>query len=374
MPHDTPDDQRPASDLATYGYFSLLISYILHIILSPLTQALARADGVGVDWVTSSCPTDAFNTDPRAWDFFKRSGKGRWSSYSSSVPVPGLKGRASVQASVTWVGRQQQHYLSVSTIPSRWIDPFGHSPCPFSRLLAVIEQMFTLVERLALPAGDIAAAKIKRLDVARDFRLDHPGLLLSGLERIPQPKGRKTRTWRNGSTLEIETLYSEKRNNKHKAKYAPLHRLYAMRNTHETAHADDWRLENQLDNGRTQRWGDIDLVGDITEARLVRLLAASFIESQWGTPVLGTDAFTMGVEHLSHRADGHHLKEQDRNELVGWAHRLHDGLAQPLSRHLQAKVDHATEAIGHPLTMTASTSRHRLDLLSGREVIDDVIA
>jgi hypothetical protein len=144
---------------------------------------------IGVDRLSISFPVRDWIELPR-WDSVRRTRDGDWTAQTS---VGGV-GLPTVMVGVKTVAGRP--WGKVECNPSRFTDPGGFSTLDPRQLSAAFTVMWSAAWQVTTPICELAAARVKRGDIARDFReVTAPTLYVEGLGPIRRPYARRSFTY-----------------------------------------------------------------------------------------------------------------------------------------------------------------------------------
>jgi hypothetical protein len=327
---------------------------------------------VGVDRLSLSMPLRDWEADPSVWDQRTvrnegRKSAGRPDSWSQSLTVQA--DGASVFLGVAMV--EGRPWGKIETNPSRFGDPDGCSLLPVAGLPGAVGRMWEVAGGVMRPNCELGQARVRRLDVARDFRLEHvrPALLVSSLARVRRPYARWSGVWSSPSAGDAQTL--------HAGSGAGMVRLYDQ---HE-AYAERGAPEGSLRWEAEARRGWLGRLGGGIEDVDVLVHAGQRVErlalDRWGWSGMGATVAARAA--VASRAldlveSGEMSAAVVRGCLGEWVLRS-EGLASMTSPTTAARYRRFCEVAGLPADgdgdWLQGGSSVRLDFELGREVWAD---
>lgn len=162
--------------------------------------------GVGVDRLSISFPVRR-HAPPHCWDDVDRRNdqEGR-TIYSTQVWARGEVGGVGLFVGVTTV--QGKLWGKVECNPSRLHDPGGCSLLPPAQLPGAFATMWAAGKEQLEPDCLVFDARLKRVDVARDFRdVTSPALYVEGLGPLKRPFARRSFTYNDPARADAQTLF-----------------------------------------------------------------------------------------------------------------------------------------------------------------------
>jgi hypothetical protein len=243
----------------------------------------------------------------------------------------------------------------VEANPARVLDPDGWEGLDPSRLFEAVEKMGRTAGELVRPAGPIVEARVKRLDVCRDFETDDPASIVRGLGPVHRPWSRRNlvhfdparggaQTLMVGSASGVVRLYDKHAETKGKAPKGTLR----------------WEVEAR--SQWAQRYGQMQQLGDITEDT-VRELA----EDRWNWSAM--DRELSATEHIVDKVMRLDVSSTVKERLVGRLVMEQMGSAYPMSKNTATKYRRMVKDLGIALDPEAAGGRStRLDWETGRQI------
>lgn len=224
-----------------------------------------------------------------------------------------------------WVGK-------VECNPARLYDPDGCSLLPVAEAKAAVARMFDVVERVGLvPMTDPGEGRVKRVDVARDFReVGIPSFYVRGLQNLRRPHARASYTYNNAQRNSAETLWVGSKTGG--VRLYDQHEAYADKG----APRGSLRWEAEARGGWLERHG-IRAVADLHAGAVQELADYRWEWSRMGTEVTGTANVVDAVERLICR---HPRGLHGKRECEDWC----DGLTRAKADRLLGQM--VREALG----------------------------
>jgi hypothetical protein len=165
-----------------------------------------RDPGLGIDRLSVAFPVRSWEREASAWQ-------------SERVGHPGTpqeawqrNGRVRVEGAEVFVGVANipatgEVWGKVEFNPSRVVDPEGVGLAPVIELPTVARRVWKAAQELVTPGVGIGDARVKRLDVARDFDVEQTGFFIRGLGPIPRPWARRSFVYNDPGRGLAETLF-----------------------------------------------------------------------------------------------------------------------------------------------------------------------
>lgn len=273
----------------------------------------------------------------------------------------------SVMVGVSDIGATGQQWGKLECNPSRVIDPDGHSLCPASQLLPVLDDAMHAAVREGYFSPKICTVRetnVKRLDIARDFSgVDNASHLVEGLRGVHRPWSRKVGTFSDASRGGAQTLLVG-------GKRSEV-RLYD-KNAETGGEAPGVvRWEAQCRTNWLGRYGEIAKLSDATEDRVDSLGLDRWEWSQMGQTVMSSAQVL--VERV-HRSD---LSPTVRRNLIGYLVEQAYGLPVDASSSTVAMYRRQARELGVAMALDGLDAEAaesvgfgvRLDLETGTEVL-----
>jgi hypothetical protein len=255
-----------------------------------------------------------------------------------------------------------QPWGKVETNPSRFVDPEGCSTLPPQQLPGALSVMWAGACAVTTPQCELGDARLRRVDVARDFRgVTSPALYVEGLGPIKRAYARRSFTYNDPAKTNAQTLYV--------GSGAGGVRLYDQ---HE-AYADKGAPEGSLRFEVEARKGWLDKVGVRRVEQLDAVACDRIAEQRWEWSKMGTQVTgpVNAVQMLEREVAAGNVKQRVADALLGSMVRRSFGYGGE-SRMTEYRYREITERLG----MTAAAlwsddlSRQavgRLDFASGTE-------
>ncbi len=254
-----------------------------------------------------------------------------------------------------------QTWAKVEFNPSRVLDPDGAGLAPVEDVMGLLEHVLDKVgaSRLIVLPPEVETAKVKRLDVARDFSgIKHPDFYVRSLAPIKRPwakrnlvhfdpQKRGAQTLMVGSGVGIVRLY-----NKHDEKPDKVPEGVLR-----------WELEARADWAK--RYGGVETVKDLSVEKISRLALDRWRWSQMSVEVSATNRV---VEQVSESG----LSPAKQRALLGWMLQRSCGQVSPVSKETGAEFNRLSRQLGVTLEAAGGDAPGfigRLDWDSGREVV-----
>lgn len=303
-----------------------------------------------LDRLSISFAVSDFDMDATAWN-------------SVSVRQPGTPHEAHTYGTTVggvFVGVQSNPGLKGAYIgkleanPSRVLDPLGWEAMPVDRLWDAVALMGHAANTLLRLHGPVEEARIKRLDVCRDFATDSPAAIVRGLGPIHRPYSRRNlvhfdpkrsgaQTLMVGSGAGVVRLYDKHAETSGKAAWGTLR----------------WEVEARSE--WVSRYGHMVNLGDITEDR-VRELA----ENRWGWSAM--DRELSATDHIVEKVMRLDVSPTVKERIVGRLVMEQAGSAYPMSKERAAKYRKLIREMGVALDPELAGPATRLDWATARQI------
>lgn len=321
------------------------------------TCALSKA---GVDRLSVSFPLRTFDPDPSTWSTVTHAMPGRDTeriNYGTTEKVGGATaflGVSKIKATGQLVGK-------IELNPSKVADPERWEMARASEVAPALAEAWKVAGEFMVPVVPMAEARVRRLDVGRDFgEVARPGELIRGLAPIPRAWARRNLVHADPARNGAQTLMV--------GSGAGVARLYdKAAETQGKAPEGTLRFEAQCRSDWCEKYGGLRVLADVDDASVSRLAGNRWEWSAMGAEVSGLNRVVDRVmSDLS-------MSERERTMFLGYLVRqaAGDSLGVTSSRTL-AKYRAAQRRLGlvvDPGMLDASSGvTSRLDWESGREV------
>lgn len=316
------------------------------------------ASGVGVDRLSFSFPVSDWQ-DLGRWDSVRTDRAGE---FTAQVQV-GEPNTPLVMVGLTTI--EGQPWGKVECNPSRFVDPKGCGLLPPRDLPGALSVMWAAAGEMTRPSCRLGDARLRRVDVARDFRgVTSPALYVEGLQPLKRPYARKSATFNDPARGSAQTLYVGSK--------AGTVRLYDQHAAYADKGAPEGslRFEIEAHKGWLQSAG-ARYVSELDAVVVGKLARERWEWSQMGTTVSGP---VNAVQVLQRQVQAGELKQATADRLLGVMVRQSFGFGQQTKtsewRHRQ---------VMHGLGLTAGAlwnddlSRQasgRLDFETGTEFLE----
>lgn len=306
----------------------------------------------GIDRLSVSFPARFAARD--GWTTQTRKATGRGDQVSSSVQLE-------CEGSAVFVGVQEvagEVWGKVEGNPARMVDPDGFSLAPIDSIPTLARHMWDVATEMVAPSCTLPEARLKRLDVARDFLdVGNPSLYVRSLVGVRRPYAKRAYVFSNPSKGNAETLGVGSGSGM--ARLYDQHQAYGEKGAPEGSMR--WELEAR------DRWlskVDLERVGDWNAEAVADITAERWTWSGCGLEVAAVDAVIEKVRRAG-------LSEAKQQRLLGRLLLQAQGFPVGGDRKTAAEYDRLIRDLGVvlPATETASTFVGRLDWASGTEVL-----
>jgi hypothetical protein len=299
----------------------------------------------GLDWLTMTLPLAGPPEDPPP-GLSERS-SGRW---LRGVPIGGTTAELAV---TPWRGG---YWARLSFNPARALDPAGWKPCSVFDLHRAAAMAWDAALVYISPSESLDVARVRRLDVTRDFEVANPSFYVANLAPIPRPYAKIVATYRRPQDGASATQMIGSRS-------GGVCKLYAKT---EVATRNILRFEATCRTGWLDRVG-IRYLGDVTESRVDALGRDRWAWSRFGTQIGSRVAVVDTV-----LASDWSSARQER-VLGALLIRAYAGGA-PSARNSDSRLEADLRVLGHMCATDPGADGdrscvRRLDLEIGREII-----
>ncbi|HZW45774.1 MAG TPA: hypothetical protein VFF32_15575, partial [Dermatophilaceae bacterium] len=164
---------------------------------------------MGIDRLSISFPVRSIDGDLTRWATRTISQPGtpneRW---TLGQPVKAFDGKATVFVGVTEI--EGRLFGKVESNPARFYDPYGCNLMPFGMVPQAASVMYLLASTfMDVAHEDPGAARVKRLDVARDFSgVEDPALYVESLRGIHRPYASRSYVYSDPQKNQAQTLWA----------------------------------------------------------------------------------------------------------------------------------------------------------------------
>lgn len=325
-------------------------------------------EGVGVDRLSLSFPVLAVRALDHEWSSHQLT-NGRPSA-STVLDLDGAK----VMVGITSLPKEDGTtgvWAKVEGNPSRLSDPDGCSLLPFDSVQDAARVMWEVARAFVAPACPLEAARVKRLDVARDFTdVQVPAVYVRGLLNLKRAYARKSFMYSNPQAGNAETLFVGSKSGG--VRLYDQHQAYAEKGAAEGSVR--WEVEARAD--WLERLGMARL-GDVQPHRLETMGWDRWDWSAMGTAVTGAGNVVELVQALAR--EGHIATPSGKpswakaDRLLGQLVREGFGVSAPAAKGTTAEYNKLKKLLGivptaDLLSVKDSTVMGRLDFATGREV------
>lgn len=312
-----------------------------------------RGEGTyGVDRLSVSFPARFASRE--GWSTQTRKATGRGDQVSSSVQLD--CGPTSVFVGVQEVAGEV--WGKVEGNPARMVDPDGYSLAPVKAIPTLAREMWEAATEMVAPGCTLPEARLKRVDVARDFSgVANPPLYVRSLVGVRRPYAKRAYVFSNPARGNAETLAV--------GSGSGMARLYDQHEAYSEKGAPEGSLRWELE--ARDRWlskVDLERVGDWNAESVSEIAAARWDWSGCGLEVAAVDAV---IERVL-RSD---LSAAKRERLLGRLLLQAQGFPVGGGRNMSREYDRLIRDLGVvlPASETASTFVGRLDWATGTEVL-----
>lgn len=328
--------------------------------------------GWGVDKVDCSFPIAYFTDDFEVWGHHAH--QDRRSTYEHRVRLTSIELVPSVflQLRVYWVPSFRGYGANFEFNPSRLVDPWGTGLCSVQDLPHALGLAWDAVGEIVTPRVQLSVAKIRRLDVARDFlHIQDIAGYLTGWLQVPAPYSKRWTLEHDPQSGLPETLYKGTKNTRN----GGLVRAYDKASEAPgRAQPGTLRVEVEAHSRWCRAHGGIERVEDLSEDSVLGLLRNRFEWAGCSSAVAGHSDFMNKAEQLRDKND-EPWSESRKDGFVGHQVRVAQGVAKKLPRQRKADYDRALQITGIPsladLTgLGGNRPTVHLDFETGREVVD----
>lgn len=259
---------------------------------------------------------------------------------------------------------QGQHWGSIEFNPSRIVDPHGAGLCAVRDLPHILTSAWEACSSFVSPLYDLSQARVKRLDVARDFMgVRDFTVYADALPRLPASHARQSRVYFDPRTGSPQTIYKGSKDN--------FVRMYdKSAQSPGKVQEGTVRFEVQAGPRWCKKFG-IELVEDLSSDTVWDLLETRFLWAGCSSPVLSVPEFLSRLKQV--RDDKGELWSQVKiDAFLGHFYQKSMGVAGKLSKDRDGKYKRVLRELGVPSDRSWMNDRAsvRLDLETGREVVE----
>lgn len=345
----------------------------------PVRRDVAGSAAFGVDRLSLSFPVASMSEDPEDWPLVSVAQQGtvgeRWSRgrmFTAADPVTGEAGKVTVYVGVTDVAGKP--WAKVETNPSRFVDPSGCGLLPLAQLEPAVNVLAATAQLLCKPAEPVRHWRVKRVDLARDFRgIGEPWFYVQGLLHVHRPYARRQYIYSDPGKGNAQTLWAGGKAGG--ARLYDQHEAYAEKGAPEGSLR--WEVEAR---GGSKSW--LDSCGIRSAADLVSEADALYrlAETRWewsgmGREIASVSATVDALRHWVEPRTGKPLSEAKRKRLLGDLLEEACGVRAPASSpNAESEYRRMKRDLGFAMVpaidqlVAAGNVRGRLDWESGTEV------
>ena len=316
-----------------------------------------NASTVGLDRISVSFPVRAL-AEEMAWGTISSVPRSGMRTRGASVEVDG--GNFFVGAKeIEHADGRREWWGKVEGNPSRIGDADGIGLCPVIELRQRLAPVLELVTgEFVTPDCSLDEARVKRLDVARDFGgvSDVPALLV-GLARVHRPWSRKNNLYNDGTRNGAQTLMV--------GSGAGVVRLYdKFAETAGVAPEGQLRWETEARSAWLSRYGSITQLADVNVDSVEQIA-----QNRWRWSGMSSEVCTRNEVVARARAAG--LSPAVRRAFLGWLMETACGYDAAVNAHTSAKYRKLARDLGVSLGPEALTGAMvgRLDWEQGTVVV-----
>ncbi len=295
----------------------------------PPSGGVSNVQGLGIDRLSVSFRVDDYDPNPEHWNSYsvRHTPKvyDEWASYEQSHPRDGtFQGNAvesygrnvefanEVTAFVGVLafssdGRSKGAFGKIEFNPARFVDAAGFGLADVDETLRAFGLIVGGVDHLVVPVSgeDLTSYRIKRIDVAKDFRfVSSPSALLRGLAAIPRLHARKNFIHADPTRGGAQTLTVGSKSG--------LVRLYdKFAETKGRVEPGTMRWEVEAREAWAKRIGGLRTIADLNLDNITQLASERWVWSSMGAEI---------VAHLDVKAVASKLgiKESEASTFCGW--------------------------------------------------------
>lgn len=247
--------------------------------------------------------------------------------------------------------------------PSRVVDPDGAGLAPVLELPTVARKVWKAARELVKPGCSVGEARLKRLDVARDFDVAQTGLYIQGLGPVPRRWARRAFVYNDPARGMAETLFV--------GSGSGGVRLYDKhRESPDKAPEGRLRWEAECRDRWIANYGEMARLGDVSVEGVEALARNRWEWSEMGLEVSAADRVLDLVEGLG-------LSAAKKRAFVGHLYMLSKGRPTKLSKETAAGYNRLMRTAGivlgpeveEELVGQVVKLGSRLDWDTGREVV-----
>ena len=338
--------------------------------LGPVRRAAAAR--FGVDRLSLSFPVARMDDSPEAWPVESVRMRGtageswtRGRTFTDADHATGEAGKVTVFVGVTEV--QGQLWGKVEANPSRFQDPSGCSLLDLADLQPAVNALAATAQLLMEPAEPVRHWRVKRIDLARDFRgIGEPSFYVRGLLNVHRPYARRTYIYADPSKNQAQTLWAGGKTGG--ARLYDQHEAYAEKGAPQGSLR--WEVEAR---GGKDSW--LDRAGVVTVQDMVTDTAPLWrlAENRWEWSGMGRELASASTLVEQVRALG--LSSAKRQRLLGALLEEACGTRQQQSKETEAEYRRLKAELGCvmvpalDLIVGKGPKRGRLDWSTGTELV-----
>ncbi|MFT4287432.1 MAG: hypothetical protein QM595_07295 [Nocardioides sp.] len=270
---------------------------------------------------------------------------------------------------------QGGYWAKIEANPSRLLDPAGCSLCPIEAVPEVVDWLWATLREWVEPSCEVHEAKVKRLDLARDFEdVSMPAAYVRGLLNERRPYARRSFVYNDPARGAAETLFVGSGSGG--VRLYDQHAAYAEKGAREGS----VRWEAELRSGWLERQS-LYTVEDLYSPDLLHSIAWDRWDwSRMGVAVTGTANVAQLVARLPREgllaSPGGRPSWAKADRLLGMLVREAFGVPGEASKNTVTEYRRMKRALGVLPTIDlfqadglSVSTMARLDFATGREVV-----
>ncbi len=320
-------------------------------------------EGWGIDKLVFSIPISGDVHHDISWGHRKHKRQGdsfEWSSRWIELPLAsGISGLLEVY------NVRGQPWSSIEFNPARMVDPHGAGLCAVADLPSTVGLAWQAAGEFVTPLCQLAEAKIRRVDVARDFvEVGDFSTYVDAWRGISAPHSKRLTVEHDPQTGLPQTIYRG-------SKAGGWVRVYdKFAQSPGLVPSGTVRFEVEARKGWCKT-AEITQIEDVSSETVWELLVDRFDWSGCAAPVLGCSELVARLEKVTDRK-GAPLSEVMKDAFMGHLLRGAIGVAGDLPNERKAAYNRYLRELGvtpqQVLTSFGDRPAVRLDLSTGREV------
>lgn len=258
--------------------------------------------------------------------------------------------------------------------PSRVQDPAGYSLADVPAAIASAKAVWGIACTLMDPRCDLEEARVKRIDLARDFEgVTQPAYLLAGLANVKRPHARRQGVWHAQDRGGASTLHAG--SNAGMVRLYDQHEAYADKGAGKGAMRVEAQYGSGWLEGSTPKTGkarpELKVLAQLASDRCREMFRERYDWSKMGVAVTGSSVVTAKAAELVEEGRYTH---REATYCLGEMMWRASGIVDGMSKATAAKYNRFVADLG--VTLPADGDQLdpgvtvRLDLEAGTEVLE----